>query len=179
VFKDLVTVFLFFILFALIIFFAPDKLGLLMAYLGKYYQNQYNTVCLNYVTVLHTQVVNVIFSLLLLYFVKIVYILYFYIISYISRKLYYNYIDIYIIAIRENYRINLFQNLVSRLIILKLKLVYSKNLVKLITNFIITVVFRGSSKTICVNTYSKIHNNEKGVHIKTGTSPDEENNFTY
>jgi ubiquinol-cytochrome c reductase cytochrome b subunit len=27
VFKDLVTIFLFFILFALIIFFAPDKLG--------------------------------------------------------------------------------------------------------------------------------------------------------
>jgi len=30
-FKDLVTVYLFFILFALIIFFAPDKLGLRMA----------------------------------------------------------------------------------------------------------------------------------------------------
>jgi ubiquinol-cytochrome c reductase cytochrome b subunit len=36
VFKDLVTVFLFFILFALMIFFAPDKLGLWMASLYVY-----------------------------------------------------------------------------------------------------------------------------------------------
>ena len=38
-FKDLVTVFLFFVLFTLIVFYTPDKLGLRMANLIYKYQN--------------------------------------------------------------------------------------------------------------------------------------------
>ena len=148
-----------------------------MAYPGNYYQDQHNTVCLNYVTVLHTQVINVIYSQILLYFVKIVYILYFYIIPYISRKLYNNFINIDIIAIREKYITKLFQILISKLIKFKLKLVNNRSLGRLIKNFIFTVAYRGSSKTRCVNTYSEIHNDEKGGH--EGTIPEKENDFIY
>jgi len=45
-FKDLVTVFLFFVLFTLIVFYTPDKLGLWMAPIILVYQDENNTICL-------------------------------------------------------------------------------------------------------------------------------------
>jgi len=71
-FKDLVTIYLFFILFTAIVFYSPDKLGLWMANLDNTYQDFYNTLCLNIVIILRTQIINVIKSLLLLYLIKIV-----------------------------------------------------------------------------------------------------------
>jgi quinol-cytochrome oxidoreductase complex cytochrome b subunit len=81
-FKDLVTIYLFFIIFTVIVFYAPDKLGLIMAVLPCKRQNYYNTVCLNNIRIFRTQVINVIKFEILLYLVKIVTI----IILFISRK---------------------------------------------------------------------------------------------
>jgi len=58
-----------------------------MAYFDKFYHNIFNTICLKYAIVLHTQVLNVICFQMLLYLVKIVNTLYINIISYISRTL--------------------------------------------------------------------------------------------
>jgi quinol-cytochrome oxidoreductase complex cytochrome b subunit len=93
-FKDLVTVYLFFIIFTAIVFYAPDKLGRRMATFPSPHHNVmggwicYNTICLNKIIVKCTQVINVIITKLILYLVKIIftYILYIYIL--ISRKLY-------------------------------------------------------------------------------------------
>lgn len=83
-FKDIVTLYLFFIIFTAIVFFAPDILGLRMAIFP--WEN-YNTICLNKIKVLCTQVVNVIF-VRLLYLVKIINTLIYYINILISQKFY-------------------------------------------------------------------------------------------
>jgi len=53
-FKDLVTIYLFFVLFAIILFFAPDKLGLWMAFMLLNIYDLNDTKCLN--TILYTWV---------------------------------------------------------------------------------------------------------------------------
>jgi quinol-cytochrome oxidoreductase complex cytochrome b subunit len=171
-FKDLVTVYLFLLLFALILFFAPDKLGFLMAYFDNNCQNEYNTVCLNYVLILHTQVVNVINSLLLLYLVKIVYILYLCTISYISRKLYNinNKIKIYIVFFRENYKYNFLLTSFEYYSYLIFKLIFYKEVNNEKTRVIITKKKEGSSKTTCVNTFISDYNDE---------IPEKEDQFSY
>jgi quinol-cytochrome oxidoreductase complex cytochrome b subunit len=87
-YKDLVTVYLFFIIFTAIVFYLPDKLGQKrMAVLFYKKQNNYNTVCLNYLKIFRTHDLNVIRIVLLLFIVKTEIILIFYINKLISRKL--------------------------------------------------------------------------------------------
>jgi hypothetical protein len=148
-FKDLVTVYLFFILFTAIIFYTPDKLGLWMANLVQIYQDLYNTVCLNIVIILRTQVINVIISLLLLYLVKIVYISYIKKESWISRKLYsyWSYLKLKDNKIIEN------NGSLDIWFFKKSNIIYNK----------------GSSETICVDTFTifdkNIVNNNKDQFI--------------
>src|SRR6202023_23333 len=93
-FKDLVTVYLFFIIFTAIIFYAPDKLGRRMATYPSPHHNVmggwlcYNTICLNEIIVKCTQVINVIITKLILYLVKIIFTFILFINISISRKLY-------------------------------------------------------------------------------------------
>src|SRR5437879_216750 len=70
-FKDIVTVFLFFIIFTAIVFYAPDKLGPGMAVLFCKRRDNYNTVCLNYFKLFRTHDINVIIKKILLFLVKI------------------------------------------------------------------------------------------------------------
>lgn len=86
-FKDLVTVYLFFIIFTAIIFYAPDKLGRRMATFSRN-RKSYNTICLNEIIVKCTQVINVIIIKLILYLVKIIFTYILFINISISRKLY-------------------------------------------------------------------------------------------
>ena len=86
-FKDLVTVYLFFIIFTAIVFYAPDKLGRRMATFPCN-RKSYNTICLNKMIVKCTQVINVIMTKLILYLVKIIFTYILFINILISRKLY-------------------------------------------------------------------------------------------
>ena len=83
-FKDLVTLYLFFIIFTTIVFYAPDKLGRRMAIFPR---KNFNTIRLNKMIVFCTQVINVIY-VKLLYLVKIINTLICYINILISQKLY-------------------------------------------------------------------------------------------
>jgi hypothetical protein len=140
-----------------------------------YYQEFNNTICLDYVKILHTQIVNVIYSLVLLYLVKIVFIVYLYVLSYISRKLYndyYNNIIDFIIYVREfwcnlclYYLFKLFNNyrfisMINRYIkdfqIIIINFVNTNIINSVNTNIINSVntnIIKGSSKTTGVNTY--------------------------
>lgn len=88
-FKDLVTLYLFFAFFTLILFYSPDKLGRRMAVLSCKRWNYYNTLRLNNISILRTQVINVMIYILLLYLVKIGNITIFKINMFISRKPHY------------------------------------------------------------------------------------------
>jgi len=85
-FKDLVTVYLFLFAFALIIFYAPDKLGWLMAVFPWEREIYYNTICFNWIKVKCTQVINVLKFKLILYLVKIIFTIMLNIIILMSRK---------------------------------------------------------------------------------------------
>jgi len=90
-FKDLVTVFLFFIIFTAIVFYAPDKLGPIMAVLFCKWQDNYNTICLKFLKIFRTHDINVIINKILLFLVKIETLIVY---KFISRKSYFliNYI---------------------------------------------------------------------------------------
>jgi len=85
-FKDLVTVYLFLFAFALIIFYAPDKLGRWMAVFPWKREIYYNTICFDWVKVKCTQVINVLKFKLILYLVKIIFTIMLNLYTLMSRK---------------------------------------------------------------------------------------------